>query len=300
MEHRDLKTFTVVAKTLSFHKASLLLHTAQSTISTRIASLEDELKVRLFDRLGRRVVLTEPGQRLLGCAQKMLDLEVETKAWVSGASESAGALTVRVPESFCAYRMDDVVRQFRELAPKVCLRLITCTIEGLLVDLRQGSTDVAFAYSDAIHHGDLCAELLGNEPLALVAAPTHPLARRRTVDPLCFQGMSLLLSVADCAYRRMFEELLKEHAVSPGVGIEFSSLVALKRAVAQGLGVGILPAIAIREELAQRAVSVLPWSGEPLETGLLMIWHKEKWISPALKAFMGLMRESVGKQGMSG
>lgn len=300
MEHRDLKTFTVVARTLSFHKASLMLHTAQSTISTRIASLEDELGVRLFDRLGRTVVLTEPGQRLLGCAQKMLDLEVETKTWVSGASESAGALTVRVPESLCAYRMDDVLRRFRELVPKVRLRLVTCTIEGLAVDLRQGLTDVAFAYSDAIHHGDLCVELLGSERLALVAAPTHPLARRRAVDPSSFQNVSLLLSVADCAYRRMFEGLLKEHDVSPGVGIEFSSLVALKHALAQGLGVAILPAIAVRDELAKKSVSVLPWSDNPLETGLLMIWHREKWISPALKTFMGLMREALGRQGMRG
>lgn len=300
MEHRDLKTFMVVARTLSFHKASAILHTAQSTISTRIGSLEEELGVQLFDRLGRRVILTEPGRRLLGSAQKMLDLEAETRAWVSGASESAGSLTIRVPESLCAYRLDDAIRSFREVAPKIRLRLITCTLEGLAADLRQGLTDLAFAYVDATHDRDLCAEHLGSESLVLVAAPGHPLARQRRVIPSSFQNVPLLLSVADCSYRRMFEGLLGDHGVSPAAGIEFSSLAALKRAVLHGLGVAILPAISIEDEVAQKLVSVLPWSDDPLESGILMLWHKEKWLSPALQSFKGLVRENFAKQGLLG
>jgi hypothetical protein len=64
------------------------------------------------------------------------------------------------------------------------------------------------------------------------------------------------------------------------------------------ISVASLGVVRYLPELAKKSVAILPWSDDPLETGLLMIWHREKWISPALKTFMGLMREALGKQGM--
>ena len=84
METRDLKTFVTVASLLNFNQASKVLHTAQSTVSVRIHALEQELKTRLFDRLGRRIVLTAAGERLLEYARKMLAVEEEARAWVGG------------------------------------------------------------------------------------------------------------------------------------------------------------------------------------------------------------------------
>ncbi len=296
MELRDLKTFSAVAGVLSFNKAAQTLNAAQSTISARIAALEEELGVRLFDRLGRKVVLTEAGLRLSGFARKMLDLEEEARAWVAGASEIGGSLTVRIPESLCVHRMDAVIRRFRERFPLVRLNLITCALDGLESDLRQGVTDLAFVYTDSISAADLRVELLGVEPLVLAAAPGHSLAGLPKVDLEAFQGVPLLLAKGDCSYRRMFERLLAEHHVEPGTGMEFSSLEALKRCLSRGLGVTILPAIAVKEEATRGSIAILPWTDDALETGILMIWHREKWISPVLKTFMDLMREEVGRQ----
>ncbi len=296
MELRDLRTFSAVAGVLSFNKAAQMLNAAQSTISARIAALEEELGVRLFDRLGRKVVLTEAGLRLSGFARKMLDLEEEARAWVAGVSEIGGSLTVRIPESLCVHRMDAVIRRFRERFPLVRLNLITCALDGLESDLRQGVTDLAFVYTDSISAADLRVELLGVEPLVLAAAPAHSLARLPKVDLEAFQGVPLLLAKGDCSYRRMFERLLAEYRVEPGTGMEFSSLAALKRCLSRGLGVTILPGIAVKEEATRGSIAILPWTGDALETGILMIWHREKWISPVLQTFMDLMREEIGRQ----
>jgi DNA-binding transcriptional LysR family regulator len=298
MEYRDISTFNVVANTLSFNRAARVLHTAQSTISTRVAALEEELGVRLFDRIGRKVLLTEAGQRLRERAQRILELEKETREWVSGASASAGAVTLRVPESLCVHRLTGVIRRFREQAPCVRLGLITCALDGLAVELRQGTADLAFVYADSINARDLRVEFLGSEPLVLAAAPRHALAQQTAVDPTSLAGVPLLLSTADCSYRRMLETLLAEHDVKPGIGIEFSSVAALKRSLEQGLGAAILPAIAIQEEIRRKSVVPLPWTGDPLETGILMIWHREKWLSPNLKALMELVRERLRRQGL--
>ena len=293
MELRDVRTFVAVARQLSFHRAAQEVHAAQSTVSARIAALEEELQVRLFDRLGRRVALTEAGDRLRQFAVKLLDLEDEARAWVAGASEARGALTIRVPESLCAWRMGGLIRQYRQQFPHLQLRFTSCTLEGLEKDLRQGVTDLAFLMADSVRAGDLVVEALGVEPLVLAAGPGHRLARGGPCTMADLAGETLVLSTADCAYRKPFEHLLAEAGVRPAASLEFSSAAALRGCLASGLGVSILPALAVRDDVAAGRLALLPWAGPVLETAVLMLHHKDKWLSPPLAAFMDLMRREL-------
>ncbi|MGE4264480.1 MAG: LysR family transcriptional regulator [Desulfovibrio sp.] len=293
MELRDLRTFLAVARRLSFHRAAVEVHAAQSTVSARIAALEDDLGVRLFERLGRTVRLTQAGERLRDHAAKMLDLEDEARAWVAGAGEARGRLTVRVPESLCAWRMGGLIREFRERFPLVHLCLMACTHDTLEQDLRQGVRDLAFLLYDGISARDLVVEALGVERLALVAAPGHRLAALPAIGPADLRGEPLVLSKTDCSYRRLFETLLDERGVARAAGVEFSSAAALKACVMGGLGVTLLPEIAVRADVAAGRLAVLPWDeqeGGPLETAVLMLRHKDKWLAPPLAAFMELAR----------
>jgi DNA-binding transcriptional LysR family regulator len=296
MELRDLKTFVIVARNLSFNRAAQALNTAQSTISARIAILEEELGVHLFDRIGRKVALTDAGVRLLDFAQRMIDLEDEARTYVIGEPSAGGSLTVRVPESLCVFRFGPIIKKFRERFPLVRLSFISCTLDGLEADLRQGVTDLAFVYMDSVTAPDLKVDLLGTEALGLAAAPSHALARKRNLGPSDLQDVPLLLSKGDCSYRRMFEGMLLENDVTPGAGIEFQSLAALKRCLSLKLGVSILPAIAVTTELKAKQLAGLSWKGEKLETGILMIRHRKKWISPMLEAFMELVQAELGRQ----
>lgn len=291
MELRDLKTFVTVARLQSFHRASTVLHTAQSTVSARIAALESDLRTRLFERLGRGIVLTEPGQRLLDYAVRMLELEDEARAWVCGESESRGALTIRIPESLCAYRLGDVIRRFRERFPFVSLSFTACASEGLDRDLRGGLTDLAFLMADSVRGGDLVVEALAVESLALVCSPGHRLAGQAEIRAEDLRDETLVLSRADCSYRVLFEAILDEAGVETGTGLEFSSAAALRGAVMSGVGLTVLPVFALREEIGRGGLVVLPWTGPPLETAVLMLRHREKWLSPSLAGFMDLVRQ---------
>lgn len=291
MELRDVRTFMAVAQDLSFSRAAEALHAVQSTVSARVANLERELGVRLFERLGRRVVLTEEGRRLQEYARRLLDLEDEARAWVAGESEARGALTIRVPETLCAVRMPGVLRRFRLRFPHVSLSLTTCAQEGLDKDLRRGAVDLAFLFADSVAAGDMTVEALGTEPLLLLAAPVHRLAARPSVGPEDLQDETLLVSRVDCSYRRMFERLLREEGVRTGAGLEFSSVSGLKSCLLGGLGVAVLPESAVRADLAEGRLRSLPWNGGGLETGVLMLRHKDKWLSPTLEAFMEAARK---------
>lgn len=290
MELRDLRTFVVVADLLNFNRAGKALHAAQSTVSVRVQALEDELGVRLFDRLGRRVLLTEAGQRLLEYGRKILDMEEEARSWVAGETAGRGALAVRVPETLCATRLTGVLRRFRERFPGVRLRLWPCALESLSDDLRKGVLDLAFVLAYEVVSRDMRSECLGVEELALVAAPGHPLARHTLLGPADLEGVPLLFATSDCSYRRTFEGILVEAGVTPEIAVECGSVAAVEAYVAAGLGLTILPEVAVREACRTGRLVRLPWGDGPLEAAVLMLWHKDKWLSPALAGFMALCR----------
>jgi DNA-binding transcriptional LysR family regulator len=291
MEIRQLRTFQAVAQMLSFNRAAERLHYAQSSISAQIQALEEELDVKLFDRLGRRILLTEAGDRLLQYAGKILDLADETRAEVARSKEPEGALTIRVPESFCVHRLPPVVKEFRARFPKVRLSFITCTIENLQKDLRKGITDLAFLLTDSIQAADLEAEALGFEHILLVASPGHPLAEKPEIRTRDLEGETILLSKVDCSYRGSFQQILDQRNVRPGATLELNSVEAIKQCVMQRVGITILPEIAVAREIAQGRLAALTWREGEMEVALLMIWYRERWRSPSLEAFMAMTRE---------
>lgn len=104
-------------------------------------------------------------------------------------------------------------------------------------------------------------------------------------------GETLLFSKVDCSYRRMFQRLLDEHGVRYEKQLEFYSVEVMKRCVAAGIGIAILPEIAVAEEVSRKKLILLPWGDGELEVAVLMIWHKDRWLSPTLNAYMEITRE---------
>jgi len=290
MELRQLKTFTTVAQLLSFNRAAQALNYAQSTISTQIRLLEEEFGKPLFDRLGKTIVLTEAGQVLLRYAGKMLDIQKETFTQVAGLEESHGSITLRAPQSLSIYALPPILKQFQRHCPKVRLDINSCTLT-LQQELRSGVIDLAFLFIDSIQEHDLIAEVLGFEKLCLISSPTHPLAASSSMELKDLEKHTVLLPTQDCSYKMLFKQMLAEEKVSPGVILSLNSIEAIKQCVLQGIGVTLIPEMAVTKELAAGDLLLLPWGEQELETTILMIRHKDKWVSPALQVFMEQVRE---------
>jgi DNA-binding transcriptional LysR family regulator len=291
MEIRHLATFQAVARFLSFNRAAQELNYAQSSVSAQIQALEDELNVQLFDRLGRRILLTEAGSRLLQYAEKMLDLADETRAEVMGAKELRGSLTIKVPETIGVHRLPQVIKEFRSRFRRVRLRFTSCSHEGLRKDLRTGTTDLAFLLAESITSADLLSEVLGIEPLLLVAHPGHPLAARPAIHARDLQGEVILFSTVDCSYRRSLESVLGQQKIAYDSSLDFNSVAALKQCVMAGVGIAVLPEISVAEDISRGRLKALAWAEGKLEVASLMIWYRNRWLSPTLKAFIDVARE---------
>lgn len=293
MEIRQLRTFKSVATLLSFHKTAKNLNYAQSSISVQIQALEEELGVKLFDRLGKRILLTEAGERLLQYAHKVLDITEEIRTEITQTKEPQGSLTIRIPESLGVHRLPPVIREFHRRYPQVLLNFTVCAQEELQKDLRKGITDLAFLYADSIQASDLGFEVLGFESLVLVASPKHPLASHKILYTKDLEKETLLFSRVDCSYRKVWERILAEKGIQSKKTLIFHSVETLKRCAHQGVGITLLPEMAVKEEIAQKKLVVLPWEEGKLETAFMMIWYQERWLSPSLKAFMKITKETL-------
>ena len=294
MEFRQLKTFRLVARTRSFTKTAALAHCTQSTVSAQIKALEESLGVRLFDRLGREVSLTVAGKELCRYAEKLLELADETREAVAGQGEPAGTLTISAPESLCTYRLPEVLSQFRGKHPGVEVLISQGYDRTRLSEaLHQGDVDLGFLISSPYEAPGLKVECLVHEEMAIVARPGHPLAKRRAVSLEDLREETFIFTEPTCNYRALFEQALRAANIHPKNTVEFHSIEAIKKCVMSGVGIALLPWIAVRQELAEKQLAVLKWKAKDLEVVTQMIWHKDKWLSPATGAFMELVRKAL-------
>jgi DNA-binding transcriptional LysR family regulator len=282
-----------VAKLLSFNKAAERLNYAQSSVSAQIQALEEELGVQLFDRLGRRILLTAAGERLIPYAEKIIDLADETRADIGGGTEPEGSLTIRIPESLGVHRLPSVIFEFSQRFPGIRLNLINCAHESLQKELRNGSIDLAFLLTESFHAAGLEVQALGAESLVLVASPNNRLVRKKLVRTRDLLGETLLLSKVDCSYRRLFEKILEDEGIPLEATRSFHSVSFLKQCVMEGAGITILPEIAVAEDIESRKLARIKWEEDDLEVSTLMIWLRERWVSPTLNAFMEIARRAL-------
>lgn len=286
MDLKQLHTFRILTQTLSFSQTAIMLNYAQSTVSAQIQALEKELGVTLFDRLGKQVMLTNAGQRLLHYAERLLDLAGEAKDMVADAETPMGTLTVTAPETLCTYRIPAVLRTFRQRYPQVQLIFRPRPEVNLTRPLRGGYMDIAFVIDQPVYAPELCIKPLLTETILLVAYPAHPLAAATAVGPADLQADPILLTESTCGYRLLFEKTISEAGVRLHTMMEFHSVEAIKQCAMVGLGVAFLPEVAIAAELAQGRLVPLNWVGPTFQLVTQVIWHKDKWLSPAIHAFL--------------
>ena len=156
---------------------------AQSNVTAQIQALEQEFGVQLFERLGKRIRLTEAGERLLLYADQILRQSDETRLTVPGHNEPGGTLTIGSVESLCTYRLAPVLMAFRSRYPRVELVFRTGICADLRKEVSHGELDLAFTLEKAGHDEALVFDVLMREPMLVLARPDHALVQREQVNP---------------------------------------------------------------------------------------------------------------------
>ncbi|OPA80131.1 LysR family transcriptional regulator [Paenibacillus selenitireducens] len=293
MDLTYFQTFREVAKQQSFTRAAEQLGYAQSSVTMQIQKLEREYGVPLLERAGRQMRLTPPGEELLKYAVPMLDLFAESKEKI--AQQLGGSLTIGTTDSVAAYVLPSYLQQLRQFIPGLTIQMYPEVEEVLLNNVSEGVFDVGVLLDRLPASTLLRCQVIREESLVLIAPPDHPWTGQASIRIEDLEGCEFIVTEESCAYRTLFENLLKENGVSFRIGFELGSLEAIKHCVMNGLGLAYMPRIAVEDEINRGALAALPFEHPELKMYLQYVVHPKKWVSFALQSFIELIHPDLFK-----
>lgn len=288
MEIRHFVTFKKVIETGSFTKAAEHLGYTQSTVTSHIQALEEHLGLPLFDRMGRKVRLTDIGKKLLPYTQEMLDTYGKIESITSDGEDMRGELKIAAPESLTVYRLEPILREYRKKFPHVNISLNNARCSDNKRAILNGSADIAFIMMPQLQDSDLIIHSLLEEPVVLVGSPDCSLNILDNSYENRKISECLIVNEKECSYRTMFEEYLGERGIVPSHTMELWSIEAMKRCVMSGLGIAYLPLMTVNDEIKAGRLKIIPCVGGFQQIFSQVAYHKNKWISPALSMFIDI------------
>ena len=233
MELRHLRYFTALAGSLNFTRAAERLHVTQSTLSHQIKQLEEEVGTPLFDRIGKRVTLTEAGDEFLHHAGRALrEIDLGLGAVRRNGSEVAGELHIGSTHTFNLGFIPDCIANFQQTHPRVKVVVDELSADQIAERLQQGTLDLGIAYRPTAP-GPLQFEPLYNEEMVLIVARSHPFARRKRVRMVELHHLPMALLPPSFATRQMLDECFRACGAEPQVVAEINTLAPMMELVAK-------------------------------------------------------------------
>ncbi len=294
MDFKQLQSFYVLSNELNFTRAANKLGYTQSCITLHIKKLEEELGLPLFDRIGKKVTLTEAGSKLLPSVRQILKMSQNLQDYSKETISKTGTIRIGICDSLCIEKMPAIIKAFSPIYPEVDIYLKILKCSEFLSELRDNTIDLAYTigYLNKIPEIKYTAEVL--EPIHVLASPTHQLVTKETLAPNDFDGIPLIMAEPAAYYRRNFLNDLERNGINPKIILETESLQAIKNLTYSGLGVCILPRTAAIDEINAKKLIPLNYNCE-YDIKSQIIWHRDKWLSFILKEFIRIAEEVIQK-----
>lgn len=285
---RQLQAFLAIARSGSFTAAARELHLTQPAVSHSIQGLEEELRCRLLDRVGRTVTLTQAGEQLLTHAQRILE---EMDAARSGLNDlgrwGSGRLRVGTSTTSCQYILPAVLREFKESFPRCIIQIEPADTPKALELLRQRRVDLALALEPPVD-ADLEFRPLFTDELQFLVSPFHPWARAGRVQQDEIKRQHFILYSRGSYLSEMIDEYFRRERIVLSTAIELGNMEAIKELVKLGLGVSILAPWVAQKELREASLRALPLGRRPLKRHWGILLRKGQSLTLAQETFVGL------------
>lgn len=291
MELTHLRTFKVVAETLNFTRAAERLRINQSAVSHQIKALETDLGEPLFIRSKRGVALSEAGKAALEHVERILAETEALRERVAGRGHvPTGRVRVAAATQAFVHLFAPYFEQFMQCCPTVDLSFrTTASTEETIGDILNGVADVGFA-SLAVFSPSLQVTKLFEDELMLVVGTRHRLAREHSSSVAQLAAEKLILFERGASIRRATDQFFHRAGIQPELALESNDTFFIKLMVEHGVGVSLLPAWAVRDEVASGRLAKLPIEGEHLRRSVSMV-SLGRFQSSPVRAFLAFMLE---------
>ena len=288
MTLRHMRIFVAVCEENSITRAAERLHIAQPAVSVAVKELEEHYDVKLFDRISRRLYLTEIGKNFFEYATHIVslfdDMENNIRQW-----ERSGKLRIGASITVGTHFMPKYVSVFYKKHPQSNIKVFIGSSD--MIERKILQNDLDFALIEGTVHSDrLFCDTYRKDRLAVICSPLDPLCKKEPVTIEHLLSQPLLLREKGSGTRELFDHVLASFEYTHTPSWESTSTEALVNAVSKGLGVSVLPHKLVQEELIKGSVVELSVEKLHFDRGFHIIYHKNKLLTNLAKEFIEMCR----------
>ena len=295
MNTKSLVTFKTILEVGSFQKAADKLGYTQSTVTFQIKQLEEELALKLFEKIGRRMELTQTGKDIMPYIDMILQGAEQISNYGKSLSEISGSLKLAIPDSILIYNMQPFMQAFTREAPNVQLIVNSIQSGEINQSIVDGTADIGIncekdSYPDSVIH-----KKLGKYKAVLVASPFANSNLLDFITPHQRKPISLICNEPDGYYQLDMDKYLSEKDILLNPPMKVQSIEAVKKCVMNNLGIAVVPTYSIGEELKNGSLMPVKTELDEKTYDSFYIYHKNKWISPQMELALDLLEKYLGK-----
>ncbi len=288
MDIQSLKAFINVAESGSFSDAAQRLFLTQSAVSKRVSILEQQLNCRLFDRIGRQILLTEAGERLLPKAREILLAVKDAQTLVNNLDqEVTGRLSFAASHHISLHRLPPILKDFAQHYPDVVLDLRFDESELAYESVLKGEIELALITLSPELDSRICSEQIWDDRLFYTVSAHHPLAQKKQVTLAQLNEFPAILPRPETFTHQLVRQQMSAWKMEPNLGMSTNYLDTIRMMVSIGLGWSLLPETLIDHQLIR-----LNLDAAPIRRPLGYIYHRDRTLSKAAQTMVKLLQNN--------
>src|ERR1700729_364918 len=293
MQIESLKVFCDLAETQSFTKAAQINNVTQSAVSQQISALERAFKSLLIERSKKKFRLTREGQVLYDYSKQIIQTHESLNSKLQELKDIiSGTIRVATIYSIGLHDLPAYVKRFMKSYPTVNIHIEYRRANQVYEDVSSNVVDlglVAYPVKDP----KLEIIPLRKEPLVLICHPQHPFAKQKAIKLKQLVDQKVIGFEPDIPTRKALDKILKEYDVEVKHVMEFDNVETVKRAVEIDEGISMVPLGTIGQEISKQTLTAVPIEDGDFFRPLAAIYKKQKVLSPAMKQFLGILKEAA-------
>jgi DNA-binding transcriptional LysR family regulator len=291
MNLNQLKIFYLAAKRGNLSKAARELNITQPAMSKGIQRIQEFYDIKLLNRFGKKLQLTDAGLVLYQIAEKIFDLEVQAEDSIREFQKlEKGHIRIHAGESFGAYYLPAIVNPISKRHPSIRISVSILPTELIVENVANLKSDIGIASYLVDHEKIVCREVL-EDRMVFISAPTHRLFHKKRLTVMDLAGQSMIVHEKDSVPSQAIVEFIRKNKIDIRIPLELSSNRAIIKAVGEGLGIALVSRHVAREEILTGKIAVLPFPGPHLTRRFYLLHHKDKYISGVLQRLIDRIDE---------
>lgn len=294
MNTRSFVTFKTILETGSFQKAANKLNYTQSTITFQIKQLEDELALKLFEKIGRKMVLTQAGRDILPYVDTILQGVEQIGNYGKSLSEITGSLKLAIPDSILIYQMQPFIQAFLHEAPGVQLIIHSLQSGEINQSVLNGTDDIGVNCEKSSYPESIVHKKLGTYNALLIAAPYTRSSLLDFITPNQRKPFSFICNEPDGYYQLDMDQYLAKKDIIVYPYMKVQSIEAVKQCVMNHLGMAVVPGYSVVNELKNGSLIQAKTELDEKIYHSVYLYHKNKWISPQMELAFELLKKYMG------